>query len=494
MSRKIKTLKELKTTQVLNLINTAYNSKNYNQIKKLENKINIDLISSALEQIDDYEIIVFVLMILDDYKTRIIFKNLPEEDQLSILNNATNLQLKNILKSLYADDVVDILKENNETINKKLILCLPSDTKQQIKEIYSFDEDEVGSIMNPEFISFFEKMSIKECLNKYKRNYNNIEKNSTFFIVDKDNHLIGKIDLEALIFANNENNEVKSITEKNIISVKANDDIETSVDIFQDYLIELLPVVNENNVLVGVISQNDILPAIEEETTEDIYNMYGISELQKSYFKSSIWSIVKSRIFWLIILMIAGTLTSIVIDQFQDLGETLTSGISTLLLVPIIPVITGTSGNAGSQSVASVVRALAIGDVTKKEYSKVIKKEFLVGLLLGLFLAIVNFARLCVYFAIPAFRPDINSLQNINLKINNQYGLCAIISLIVSASLWIAIIFSKLLGTILPLIAVKFNKDPTVMSAPLIATIVDIASTSILFGLGILVLHFCIGG
>ncbi|MBR2651854.1 magnesium transporter [bacterium] len=194
--------------------------------------------------------------------------------------------------------------------------------------------------------------------------------------------------------------------DESFISVKPNDDIESIIDLFKEYHFENIPVVNNENRLIGIISDNDILPAIEEEVTEDIYNMYGIQKTEETYFKSSIIKIVKSRLLWVVVLMVSATLTSVAISLFQNLGASITAGVSTALLVPIIPVITGTSGNTGSQSFATTVRLIAIGDVTPKEYKKLIFNEFKIGLLLGFFVSIINFARLLIYFAIPAFRQN----------------------------------------------------------------------------------------
>lgn len=470
-----------KIIQTRSLLLKYYKSKNVTAIQRLIRKNQLNSSIKAIESINEVDIIIFILIALSTTKHNNIFRFFSDELQRNIIEIANTNQLKIILKNLYPDEILDIAN-NNEDLFKKILLCLTSKQRSLIKQISKFENDEAGSIMNPDYISFNDNYTIKECINIYKKSFDKIEGNLKFFITSSNKKLVGQVSIESLFFVEDNSKTVDTIMDQNVISVNSTDDVEEIIAMIQDYNLQTLPVVDNDGKLVGIINDNDILPAIEEETTEDIYHMYGIQKLQDSYIKSTVWSIVKSRLFWVLILMISATLTSIVIDRFENWGVTATSGLSTILLVPIIPVITGTSGNTGSQSAATVIRALAVGEVTPKEYKKVILKEFQVGLMLGGLLAIFNMIRLAIYFAIPAFRDIPN---NINLKIDNDYEIAMIASTASTISLWVAVILSKLLGSILPLIATKFKIDPTVMSTPLIATTIDVCSTSILFAVGI---------
>lgn len=483
MNRKNDTLK--KTVQIAHIFQNAFEQKNVQLVKNTLKKIRINVVNEVIEEMEDTEAIIFVLMIIDDKQLGPVFKNIHLNTQTKILENSNTTQLKKILKFLYPDEIVDIIKENDENIKKKIILSLDATTRSQIKEISDYEEEEAGSIMNPEFISFLNEMTISECLQLMKKHHDSVETNTTFYITSKNNLLLGKVTIQDLIFSSDYNKHVSSIMDENLIVVNSNDDVEKIIEIFQDYFLDYLPVVDNDNKLIGIIDYKDILPALEEEATEDIYNMYGITELKENYITAGIWKIVKSRLFWIVILMISATLTSIVIDRFNAWGDSITAGVSTLLLVPIIPVITGTSGNAGSQSIATVVRALSIGEFSRKEYGKVILKEFYVGLCLGSILMLINFVRLSIYFAIPEFR---SLPPGVTTTIKNTYVISLIPNAASSVALFIAIVLSKTLGASLPLLANKFNLDPTVMSAPLISTILDVCSTSILFSIGIGVL------
>ena len=478
-----------KIAQLEQILSRSFESKNIEFAKKIVKKQKIDVISDVLDLSLNTNLSIFVLMLLDKNKIRVVFQSLYPKLQLGILEEATNSQLKIIINSLFPDEVVDIIKDCNEDwLKRKIIISLNSQTRQQIKEISSFNEGEAGSIMNPEFFNLNSEWTISKCISEYRKNYDEFEKNTTFYVTSLNNKLLGNVSLQDLIFCENQSTQVQSIMNEDILFVNPDDSTEKIVDIFQDYSVNTLAVVNDDQILVGVINYNDILPALEDEVTEDIYNMYGITELKNSYMKSSIWSIVKSRIFWLVILMVSATLTSFVIEQFQIWGDSVTkivssSSLSSVLLIPILPVITGTSGNAGSQSVASVVRSLSIGEVTKKEYSKVIFKEFLVGVVTGGLLMLINFIRLLIFFAIPG----IGDIPKDTFKppFSNPYTICVIIAAATSVALWLAIILSKTLGAVLPLLATKLGKDPTVMSAPLIATLLDVSSTALLFSIGI---------
>lgn len=463
------------------LINKYYESKDVVGIVKLFRKLNLDLIIKGLNELDNVPSVLFFLMAIPKKKASAIYRYLPNELQDNIVEIASNNQIKIIFHELYPDEILDIANRNKDNF-KKILINLSVEQRNLIKKIDGFKDDQVGSFMNPDFISFNDQWSIEKCLKEFKKHFNDIEDNLIIFVTNSKNILLGQVRLQDLFFANDYSDKVSSIMSESIISVNSNDDIETVINLFQDYHFDNIGVIDNQNKLVGIINDNDILPAMEVEVTEDIYNMYGIQKTEDSYIKASIFKIMKSRLLWVLILMLSATLTSIAISLFENLGNSLTAGLSSVLLVPIIPVITGTSGNTGSQSFATVVRAIAIGDVTPKEYRKVIRKEFQIGLLLGTLLGVANTLRLCIYFAIPYFRTYGDTEAN--------YVTTLYISIGSSIALFLAVVLAKLFGASLPILATKLKLDPTLMSGPLISTSLDLCSTSLLFGIGITILHF----
>ncbi len=484
-----------KTTKIeasINIINKLYRDKDVKGLLRFIKQKSIDVVVESLDEIDDIQITLFVLIATKDKECGEIFKYLSDSKREDVISGATFQQLKIIVNEMWPDEVLDLSDELPQYF-KSILLALDSDMRVAVKKIAKFTEDEAGSVMNPDFMTLREKWTVKEAIIEIKRNRDEYEPQMIYYVTDDEGVLKGSLTVSEIFFADDFNDTIENISNVRQTAVKANDELVEVIDIFEKYQCESLPVVDEENKVVGYISDNDILPAISEEATEDIYNMYGITDLQFPYMKSSIWSIAKSRLLWLIILMISATLTTIVIDQFQQLGYVLTAGLSTIVLIPILPVISGSSGNAGAQSSASVIRALSVGEVTDKEYTKIVWKEFRVGLLVGLILCLVNFVRLTIYFAI--FNPDMQPAIDAGAKIMQnitpfEVGLIGAASS--SIALWIAIVLSKLVGGILPLVAMKINVDPTVMAMPVLSTLLDATTTTILFGLGIGILQIII--
>ncbi len=471
-----------------NILKT-YEHKDITGLKKLLKSKRIDKIVESLETINDTQIILFVLVATKDGICGDVFKYLNTELKSKIINDASLQQLRIILFELYNDDVI-ILKNDFPMYTKKILLSLDSQQRAAIKQLSEFDEDEAGSIINSDFFTINQNLSIKEALIEIKRMYNDFEQSNIIYVVDNYNRLKGYVTIHSLLFADSFELKISNVIQEDVFYVRSDEDIDAVLDIFRKYQIEQLAVVDKDNQLIGYISDNDILPVINAETTTDIYKMYGISELDFPYIKSSVFVLFKSRLLWLAVLMISATCTGFLIDKFQDVGQLVTAGLSTLVIVPIIPAMTGTSGNAGSQAAASVIRALSVGEITLKEYNKVLAKEFLVGALIGLVLAIINFARLIIYFAI--IKPDLQQYNVLYENITNNPHTKMIVGAIVSAgssvALFFAIVISKLLGGTLPLLATKLKIDPTIMSTPILSTLLDMVTTIILFGFGIIFL------
>lgn len=477
-SRQIKQEK----TSLANIITKFYEHKDINGVKKALKNKRIDYVVEALESIEDADVILFVLLANKDSICGEVFKYLNIKTQAAIIETASIHQLRIILFELYNDDVINLTYDLPEHL-KKIIIALDSQQRAAIKQQSEFDQDHVGAIVNSEFFTLNINLTITEAIIEIKRMHEDFEQSNLIYVVDDENKLKGFVTIHNLLFADSFDQKVSSVYKEDVFYVHSDEEIEDVVEIFRKYQIEQIAVINKDDELIGYITDNDIQPILDEEATTDIYKMYGIAELDFPYIKSNVFVIFKSRLLWLAILMLSATLTAFLIDKFQDLGQTLTAGLSTLVIVPIIPAMTGTSGNAGSQSAASVIRALSIGEITIKEYNKVMGKEFLVGVLMGLVLGVINFARLAVYFAIVP--PDLKSNGLLVTTINNPMVVGTIVSAATSLALFLSIIISKLLGGTLPLLATKLKIDPTIMSTPILSTLLDMVTTIILFGMGI---------
>ncbi|MGL4948483.1 MAG: magnesium transporter [Mycoplasma sp.] len=445
-----------------------------------------NIILDTLNQIDDVRQIIFILVAGQKVKKSKLIIDLNYDIQKEVLEIASDSELRIILKDLYPDDLFELLTQHAEH-SKRIYLCIDQERRTAIKKISSYDDDEIGYIMNPEFMVLNGNWTIKKAVSYIKTEVKNVESSNYIFITNDEHRLVGVIKIYDLFFYENQRSKISTIMDRDFIAVNAKSDIEDVINMFDKYSIDILAVIDSRNKIVGIIRNSDITAAIQDETTEDIYKMYGITQLHTPYLHTSSWKIACSRLLWLSILMLGATLTSVVLDQFQTLSETLTMGISTIILVPLLPVLTGTSGNAGSQASASIIRSLSIGEITRKEYFRAISKEIRVGLIVGIFLAILNFVRLVAYYAIftGGMLENIDTIYEHTLTWNDLFERNLIVAATSSMTLLVSIFIAKLLGSTLPILATKFNIDPTVMSAPILATVLDVTTTTILFGVGI---------
>ncbi len=450
--------------------------KNVQRINKTIKAKPFNLIVEAINNIKEINNLIFILVASSELHSNMIFESLKFEVQEEVIKESTNPELKVIINNIFPDEIFYIIESYPE-YEKKILSSLDSYNKRKINELMQFESDTNGSLMNTELIKLLNSWTVKYAMDVIKKEISNVQINTEFYVIDDDKKLVGSIRMNDLFFTDNFDSQISDLMITNIISVNAKDSIEDSISIFEKYSPESLPVCDDENKLLGFIKNEDVIDALQEEVTEDIYKMYGITQISTPYFHSTIWEIIKSRIFWLITLMIGATFTSIVIQQFQNHIDGLFIGLTTAILIPILPVITGTAGNAGAQASASIIRSLALGEITNKEYFKTIKKEFYIGVIIGFILAIVNFLRLAIFYAI--FNEPIDTAIFPNKW--DFYNFNILMSLVISLALFISIIISKLIGSILPILANKLNLDPASMSSPILATIADITSTTLLF-------------
>lgn len=456
---------------------------NVNKIRDYVKQTPIATIATELEALSAAEIIIFLRMLNTDDAAE-IFSYFDKEIQWLIIEKFADNDHQNLINQLQSDELADILDEMPANIAKKLLKTATPQKRRIINQLLNYEDNQVGSIMAVDIALIKENYNCSTALSQIKTEYqrNNAELVHYYYVIDRSKKLVGSVTLEDIVFSE----PTTKITEIifPVAKLKTSDLTDEAIKIFAEQDMSVLPVVNVEDIVVGMVTSDDIIDAINEAATEDIYKMAAISDInpEKPYLKKSSWEIVKSRIFWLIILMIGSTLSQIVIELFTNVmkGYIASGVISTAVLVAMIPVISGAAGNAGSQSSTTITRAFALGEIGAKDYRKIMFKEFKVSLITGLILFAVNFARLIVYFI--ASKALINHPLDFTL-----------ISLASSFALFCVIVFSKILGTIIPVIAIKIKKDPAVMSAPLLSTLSDAISTLIFFGITLLVLLIHIG-
>ena len=403
---------------------------------------------------------------LQDEKMPILFRILPkelaaetfvemdDETQEFLIHGFSDSELKEVVDELFVDDAVDLIEEMPANVVKRILRQADKDMRKQINELLKYPEDSAGSIMTTEFIVLRPDMTAEMAIKRIRRTGVDKETIYTCYVTDANNKLIGITTVKDLLLA--EDDElVKSIMEENVISVTTLADQEQVAQMFSNYNFLALPVVDNENRLVGIVTIDDAIDVIQEEATEDIEKMAAVLPSDKPYMKTSVFGLYKKRAPWLLILMLSATFTSAIISSFEAVLA------NVLILSSFIPMITGSGGNAGSQASVSVIRALSLGEIHFRSIFLVLWKEFRVSILCGITLAAANFVKLLLF--------DLNGQEN-----------AFMIALVISLTL---------VGSSLPLLASKVGFDPAVMANPLISTVCDSLSLLIYFGVAKLILH-----
>lgn len=412
---------------------------------------------------------------LQDEKTPILFRILPkelaaetfvemdDETQEFLIHGLSDSELKEVVDELFVDDAVDLIEEMPANVVKRILRQADKDMRKQINELLKYPEDSAGSIMTTEFIILRPDMTAEMAIKRIRRTGVDKETIYTCYVTDNNGRLIGISTVKDLLLADDDD-LVKDLMEENVISVNTLDDQEQVAQMFSNYNFLALPVVDNENRLVGIVTIDDAIDVIQEEATEDIEKMAAVLPSDKPYMKTSVWGIYRKRIPWLLVLMLSATFTSAIISSFEGALA------SVIVLSSFIPMITGSGGNAGSQASVSVIRALSLGEIEFKSMFRVLWKELRVSILCGATLAAANFVKLIIF--------DLNGNPN-----------AFIIALVVSLTLLGTIMMAKLVGSSLPLLASKIGFDPAVMANPLISTVCDSLSLLIYFGIATSILN-----
>lgn len=412
---------------------------------------------------------------LQDEKTPILFRILPkelaaetfvemdDETQEFLIHGLSDSELKEVVDELFVDDAVDLIEEMPANVVKRILRQADKDMRKQINELLKYPEDSAGSIMTTEFIVLRPDMTAEMAIKRIRRTGVDKETIYTCYVTDNNNKLIGISTVKDLLLADDDD-LVNDLMEENVISVNTLDDQEQVAQMFSNYNFLALPVVDNENRLVGIVTIDDAIDVIQEEATEDMEKLAAVLPSDKPYMKTSVRGIYRKRIPWLLVLMLSATFTSAIISSFEGALA------SVIVLSSFIPMITGSGGNAGSQASVSVIRALSLGEIEFKSLFKVLWKELRVSILCGATLAAANFIKLMIF--------DLNGNPN-----------AFMIALVVSLTLLGTIMMSKLVGSSLPLLASKIGFDPAVMANPLISTVCDSLSLLIYFGIATTILN-----
>ena len=442
----------------------------FSVLKPLLSSMNEIDLAEIFESVKEEDLPVLFRILPKDLAAE-VFVEIESDTQEKLLKKLTDEELKEVMGELFLDDTVDLVEEMPANVVKRLLAQSDSVTRAYINELLKYPKDSAGSIMTIEYVRFFPNMTVEAAFDHIRSQAIDKETIYTCYVTDEKNHLIGLVTAKDLMLANKDA-LISDIMEDNVIYANTLDDKEEVARKISDYGFLAIPVVDVERRLVGIVTVDDAMDVIEEENTEDLERMVGIVPDNKPYLKTSVLSIWKKRVPWLLVLMVSATFTGLIINIFEGRLNDISP-----VLFACIPMLMDTGGNSGSQVSVTVIRSLALGELTTKDTAKVLWKEMRASLLLGLTLAIACFAKLMLID---------NLLFGTFMPGNKAYtwDKCAVVSF----ALFCTVVIAKIVGSLLPLFVKKCKLDPAAVASPFITTIVDAVSLMIFCGLSIAIL------
>lgn len=427
-------------------------ARQYKDLKEeLENNMYPVDLADLMENFNQKQM-VMVFRLLAKEEAAETFSYMNSDLREILINGLTDSELEEIMEEMYLDDTVDVLEEMPANVVDRLLMATDEETRQQINLLLQYPEDSAGSVMNVDYIALRKEMTVAESILKIRQVGLNRETIYTCYVTEKKK-LIGVVDVKELL-TTSESKTIEEIMDTNMLYARTTDDQEEVAGIIRKYGLIALPIVDHEMCMVGIVTVDDAMLVLQEEATEDISIMAGVSPSEESYFGTTVMEHVKSRLPWLLFLMLSATVTQMIMNSYE----------SALAVMPqlagFIPMLTGTGGNCGSQSSTLVIRGLAVEEIEFKDLFKVIWKEVRIAVCISIILAVVNGIRIVL--------------------MGQGDGLMA---LTIGMTMACTVIIAKVVGCTLPLIAKKVGLDPAIMATPLISTLVDISTISVYFAI-----------
>lgn len=402
------------------------------------------------------------------------FVEMDTDAQEHLIRGFSDNELKEVIDELYIDDAVDLVEEMPANVVKRILKQADPDTRKLINELLKYPEDSAGSMMTTEFVEFRPHFTVEDAIKTIRRTGVDKETINVCYVTRADRTLMGYVSIRRLLLAQEEAT-VSDIMDSNVLFCRTQDDQETVAQMLSRYDLIAMPVVDNEDRLVGIVTVDDAIDVLQEEATEDIEKMAAITPSDKPYLKTSVLALFRHRIPWLAILMVAATFTELIISFYTKRLE-LFGEVAGAMLLACIPMMMGTGGNSGSQASVTVIRGLSLGEINFSDLLRVLWKEVRVSLLCGIALAILNFGKMML----------------MNVLVYHHTGAMWETYCISAVAICLAIVctvfVAKVIGSVLPIIAKKIGFDPAVMAGPFITTLVDVMSLLLLFGLAQLLL------
>lgn len=455
----------------------AIHERQNEELTELLDRRDMKRLQQRLEDMQEFDVAEFLSEIGDNRMPMVfrllsketaaeVFANFDAPEQEQVINSITDSELSGILEELYVDDAVDMMEELPANVVKRVMRTATPETRKLINQYLHYPENSAGSIMTAEFIDLKKYMSVRESIARIRRIGEDKETIYICFVTSADRKLEGIVTVKDLLLAEDDT-VIENLMDTNVIFATTTEDQESVAEKISDYDLMAIPVVDLEGRLVGIVTVDDVIDVMEEETTEDFEIMAGMTPSDKPYSRTGTLEMWKNRIPWLMFLMLSATFTSMILTKFEDMLAVQAG------LVAFIPMLMGTGGNSGAQASTAVIRSLSLGDTEPKDAFRVMWKEWRVAAICGITLAAVNFVKMLLL--------DGMLLHNDSVTVA--------VAATVSLSIVFIVMFAKVVGSMLPIIAEKVGVDPAVMANPLISTVTDAVSLLIYINVARLILH-----
>lgn len=430
---------------------------NFKELKKLLNESNESDVAECLDELSKEDLAVVFRLLKKDEAVD-IFSYMSSDTQEKLVETLSDQEVATIVSKLYIDDAADLIDELPANLVSKVLQNASPTKRKAINEILKYPEDSAGSIMTVEYVDIKSGLTVKECFDRIRRIGLNKETVYTLYVVDADRRLIGVTTVKELLMRDYDTC-INDFMEDNVITVTTNEDKEEVAKMFDKYDFLALPVVDNENRLVGIVTVDDAMDVMSEENEEDFEIMAAMTPSENDYLKESVITQYKNRIVWLLVLMLSSIITGKIITNYEVAFSAIP------LLVSFIPMLMDTGGNCGSQASTMVIRALATNEIEPKDVFKVWWKEARIGIMCGVTLGLVNGIRIFIQY--------------------HDLG----IAIVIACTLCLTAVLAKSLGCFLPLLAKAIHLDPAYMASPLITTIADACSLAIYFNIALMILN-----
>ena len=432
--------------------------KKYATLRDILVTMNPSDVAGLFDGLEEKQIPVMFRLLTKELAAETFVEMEPDAQQL-LIQGFSDSELREVLDELYVDDAADLVEEMPANVVRRILTQADPEMRSSINQILRYPEYSAGSMMTMEYVALRPSMTVGEAILRIRRQGVDKETIYTCYVIDTDRTLLGIVTVKDLLLAEDDETKISDIMISNLISVSTQDDQEEVAKMFSKYNFLALPVVDGENRMVGIVTFDDAMDVMEEETTEDMEIMAAMTPSEKSYLKSTPFDLYKHRIPWLMLLMVSATFTGMIITSFE-------SALSLLpVLTAFIPMLMDTGGNCGSQSSVTVIRSLSLNELKFNDVFRVMWKEVRTAVLCGMTLAVLCFVKILLVDRL------LMGNTSINLMVNG----------VVCLTLAVTVVIAKFVGCSLPLLAKKLGFDPAVMASPFITTIVDALSLLVYF-------------